>query len=93
VPSPLLRRENKIKILRYILRNGKTTRNQLASNLNLAHSTLSYIIDELLDEGFLVFEEIKEEERKTISDFECQSREIHRDRGEGGSRRGTGCTL
>ncbi|KUK23692.1 MAG: ROK family protein [Thermotoga petrophila] len=59
MPSPLLRRENKIKILRYILKNGKTTRNQLASNLNLAHSTLSYIIDELLDEGFLVFEEIR----------------------------------
>lgn len=61
MPSPLLRRENKIRILRYILKNGKTTRNQLASDLNLAHSTLSYIIDELFDEGFLVFEEIKKE--------------------------------
>jgi len=92
VPSPLLRKENKIKILRYILKNGKTTRNQLASNLNLAHSTLSYIIDELLDEGFLVFEEIKKERGRPYQIL-SQSRKIHRDRGEGGSRRGTGCTL
>ncbi|AJG40411.1 ArsR family transcriptional regulator [Thermotoga sp. RQ7] len=59
MPSPLLRRENKLKVLKHILENGKVTRGDLSNELELAQSTLSYIIDELNEENFLLIEEVK----------------------------------
>ncbi|PLV57346.1 ROK family transcriptional regulator [Thermotoga sp. SG1] len=59
MPSPLLRKENKLKVIKHILESGKVTRSDLSQELGLAHSTLSYIIDELNEENFLLIEEVK----------------------------------
>ncbi|PLV59125.1 ROK family transcriptional regulator [Thermotoga sp. KOL6] len=59
MPSHLLRKENKVKVLEYVFDHSRVTRDQLVSKVGVAHSTLSYIVRELAEEGFLIIEEIK----------------------------------
>ncbi|WP_448524062.1 ROK family transcriptional regulator [Pseudothermotoga sp.] len=53
MPAPALRRENKLRVLRCLFELGPLSRAQLSDLTGLSMSTLSYIVRELLDEGFV----------------------------------------
>lgn len=59
MPAPALRRENKLRVLRCLFERGPLSRAQLSDLTGLSTSTLSYIVRELLNEGFIEVTEIE----------------------------------
>ena len=51
--SSEVRKANKQSILRYILQTGECTKPQIAMDLRLSSPTVSFIVDELLEQGLL----------------------------------------
>uniref|UniRef100_A0A832IDH8 ROK family transcriptional regulator n=1 Tax=Pseudothermotoga hypogea TaxID=57487 RepID=A0A832IDH8_9THEM len=53
MPAPALRKENKLRVLKCLFEHGPMSRAELSSLTGLSASTLSYIVRELLNEGFI----------------------------------------
>lgn len=59
MPAPVLRRENKLRVMRIIFTQGPLTRGQLRRFTHLSLSTLSYIIRELQEDNLIAVRENK----------------------------------
>lgn len=58
MPAPVLRKRNKMNVMKNIFDQKKMSRTEISRATNLSLSTLSYIIRELEEEGLLCSEEV-----------------------------------